>query len=408
MNNRWIILLIIIGGIILLPHNFVFATTSSGDPEIDKLNQQIAEKQAKIKELEDSITTYKNKISQTQQQKTSLNNQMSIINNRVSQVSLDIQATQIKLDKINLEIQSLNLEIKQKQLTIKKQQEILGELLQNLRFTGGKSYLEIATTYQNFSTFYNQLQHLTVVDKELGRVTRAIRLAKEDLQNKHLQAENKQNSYTQINEELSGKKSDLQDELGVKKVLLTQTQSQEAKYKTLVANLTKQYQQIEGENESIEKTVRQKLQQQDKLGSLSDTGSKFSWPVPSKSISCYFRDQDYPYRNIFEHNAIDIRAAQGTAVRAAGSGYVGQAKTCATASCYSYVMLIHDNGLATVYGHLSKIIVGNDQFITRGDVIGYSGGTPGTVGAGPFVTGPHLHFEVRANGIPVNPLNYLE
>lgn len=402
-----LILFIILSGIIFLPPVFVSATTT-GDPEIDQLNQQIAEKQAKIKELEQSIAAYKDKINQTQQQKVSLNNQMSIINNRVSQANLDISATQTKLEAINLQIQSLNLEIANKQKTINNQKNILAVLLRNIRFNERKNYLEIATNYQTMSNFYNKLQQLQTVDKELGRVAKAIRLAKEDLQAKEAQAEEQHQAYSSTKDKLVNKKADLQDQLNVKQNLLTQTQSLESKYKTLLTSWTKQYQQIESEIAVAEKVVRQKLQKQNKLNSLTDTGDKFSWPVPSHYINSNFHDPDYPYRNIFEHSGTDIRAARGTTVRAAASGYVGQAKNCATASCYSYIMLIHDNGLATVYGHLSKVLVSNDQFVTRGDVIGYSGGTPGTVGAGPFVTGPHLHFEVRANGIPVNPLNYLE
>ena len=60
-----------------------------------------------------------------------------------------------------------------------------------------------------------------------------------------------------------------------------------------------------------------------------------------------------------------------------------------------------------VSGTIKNIYVDFNAPVKKGQVIGLSGGTPGTNGAGPFTTGPHLHFEVRVNGIPDDPLKYL-
>jgi murein DD-endopeptidase MepM/ murein hydrolase activator NlpD len=93
-------------------------------------------------------------------------------------------------------------------------------------------------------------------------------------------------------------------------------------------------------------------------------------------------------------------------LRAAGDGYVARVKFSGT-TAYAYIMIIHSNGLSTVYGHVSSVSVEQDQYVLQGDKIGLTGGAPRSIGAGAFTTGPHLHFEVRKNGIPVNPLDYL-
>jgi len=67
----------------------------------------------------------------------------------------------------------------------------------------------------------------------------------------------------------------------------------------------------------------------------------------------------------------------------------------------------HDSGLTTVYMHLSGFAVGVGTYVVQGQVIAYSGGTPGTPGAGYLTTGPHLHLEVWDEGQRRNPLNYL-
>jgi murein DD-endopeptidase MepM/ murein hydrolase activator NlpD len=98
------------------------------------------------------------------------------------------------------------------------------------------------------------------------------------------------------------------------------------------------------------------------------------------------------------HPGIDIGVPTGTPIHAAGSGTV---VWCGWMSGYgNLVMIDHHNGLATLYGHQSQIAASCGEQVSTGTVIGY-------VGCTGFCTGPHLHFEVRVNGSPVDPLGYL-
>ncbi len=389
--------------------NFVYSQTGGNKDEIDTLNQEIAAKKKKVKQLEESISAYKKKVEQKRLESVSLSNQMAILDNHVVQVELDIEATEQKLDTLELEIRAFELAIVDKEITISKQKRIISEFIRTLRQEGNRNMVEVLAAYESFSDFYNKLQYARTIEEDLGRNARGLRIAKEELEEKKDGTEARKDAYDDLHDELENKKKDLDGQSFVKQQLLAQSQSSELTYKTLLNNLKSQYQNIENEITSIEQQVRARLESEDKLGGkdVQFGGQQLSWPVPSRYVTAYFRDPSYPYRYVFEHNAIDIRAGQGTPIKAAASGYVARSRYCSLASCYSYVMIVHSGGLSTVYGHMSKINVNTDQFVTRGDVIGYTGGTPGTVGAGPFVTGPHIHFEVRKNGIPVNPLSYL-
>lgn len=123
-------------------------------------------------------------------------------------------------------------------------------------------------------------------------------------------------------------------------------------------------------------------------GAKSGTG-RFVWPT-----SGYVTQG---YKSL--HRALDIARATGTPVKAADSGYVVVAGW-SNAGYGNYIVVDHRNGYQTVYAHLSKIFVSVGQVVAKGTVIGNMGNTGRS-------TGPHLHFEIRKNGVPQNPLNYL-
>ncbi len=99
-----------------------------------------------------------------------------------------------------------------------------------------------------------------------------------------------------------------------------------------------------------------------------------------------------------EHHGVDLVAAAGTPVMAVTRGVVvWRGNKLGYGNC---IVIRHGTHLSTIYGHLSHIGVDTGQSVSKGEVIGLSGSTG-------FSTGPHLHFEVRNNGTPVNPLSLL-
>ena len=97
------------------------------------------------------------------------------------------------------------------------------------------------------------------------------------------------------------------------------------------------------------------------------------------------------------HEGVDIGAASGAEIRAAAVGVVVSAGWLGGYG--NAVVIDHGNGLATLYAHQSRLAVAAGQLVAAGQVVGY-------VGATGYVTGPHLHYEVRSNGTPVDPQMY--
>lgn len=130
---------------------------------------------------------------------------------------------------------------------------------------------------------------------------------------------------------------------------------------------------------------------------ISQERALFSWPLLGE-ITSGFGPRRHPItRERDFHEGIDIKAHQGTAVYAARAGKVSFA---GPNGGYGYLIIL-DHGLyETYYAHLSEILVYKGQFVETGRLIARSGNTG-------FSTGPHLHFEIRLRGIPLNPLAYL-
>jgi murein DD-endopeptidase MepM/ murein hydrolase activator NlpD len=127
-------------------------------------------------------------------------------------------------------------------------------------------------------------------------------------------------------------------------------------------------------------------------GDTTPSASGLIWPVNGPVTS------PFGYRWGRLHAGIDIGVPNGTPIHAAASGTVALAGW--VGGYGNYTCIDHGGGLATCYAHQSSILVSVGQHVTQGQVIGYTGCTG-------HCFGPHLHFEVRINGNPVDPLGYL-
>ena len=117
----------------------------------------------------------------------------------------------------------------------------------------------------------------------------------------------------------------------------------------------------------------------------------FGWPAAASTISQGFW---------WGHRGLDIAQAVGVPIYASESGYVNYAGWNNTG--YGNMLLLsHGGGFETLYGHLSEWYVDPGQYVSKGQLIGAMGSTGNS-------TGPHLHFEIRVNGVPANPYFYLQ
>jgi len=375
------------------------------DPEVQDIAQQIKKQQEAIEDLQEKISSYEKKIQSKRNEALSIKNQLEDLSDNISQTKLEIELSHEEIKGTELKIASTEKTIKEKEDEILSQKEKISEFIRILYKTNQKNSIEILLSNDAFSEFFDQTKHLETVEGDLAGILKKLNIVKDNLDKEKIKLSAELSDLKTLKETLTSNQISLEEKVTAKNVILEATEADEAKFQALLVQVRAEQAQINSEIVSLEKALRAKLEKSGDKTLSDSSGQAFIWPVPSKYVTSGFHDPDYPFRRYFEHPAIDIRAKQGTSIKAVASGYVSKTRDAGLG--YSYISIIHADGLSSVYGHVSCILVSEDEYVVQGQVIGCSGGTPGTPGAGNLTTGPHLHLEVRLNGIPVNPLNYL-
>jgi len=378
---------------------------SGKNPEIQDIAQQLKEQREAIEDLQSKVQAYEQKIQAKRNEALTIKNQLGSLEDTIAQTKLELEIKRAEITELNLKIKETERRIEEKDKEITTQKERLSEFIRVLYQNNQKSYLEIFLANDAFSEFFDQQQYLATIEEDLHVIIKKINAFKEKLEIEKKELESQHTDLENLRDTLTNKQLSLEENITAKNVILEATQADEAKFQTLLQQVRAEQAQINADIVSLERQLRARLEEAGDKTLSELSGQAFIWPVPSRLVTAQFHDPDYPFRRYFEHPAIDIRAKQGTPVKAVASGYVARAHDAGLG--YSYISIIHADGLSSVYGHVSCILVQEDEFVVQGQVIGCSGATPGTPGAGRLTTGPHLHLEIRLNGIPVNPVSYL-
>ncbi|MBI3956683.1 MAG: peptidoglycan DD-metalloendopeptidase family protein [Candidatus Kerfeldbacteria bacterium] len=376
--------------------------TTAPPVDVSDLEGQIREQRDRLEELERKKQVYEQNIAKKRQEALSLKNQISILDDQISTTDTDIRKLGLEIKLLGNEIERLDSSIELKNTELKQQKERLAELLRLLQRYNNKTTLEVTLLNDTFSDFFNQLKYLETIEHETKTGLDELAALKADLELDKSDREERRTASEERRQQLDIEKKNLTSQQDYREGLLTDTKESEQQFEELLNQAKQEQLNANADIQSLEAQIRQRLTQDNELPAGP---TAFAWPIPSRRITAYFHDPTYPFKKYFQHPAVDIATPQGTPVRAAASGFVARAKNSGLG--YSYIMLVHGDGLSTVYGHISSIAVVEEDFVVQGQIIGYSGGTPGTPGAGRLTTGPHLHLEVRLNGIPVDPLGYL-
>lgn len=367
MSKKSRIIAVLLAAVLCFAMSFSFA----GAKTVNEVKGQITDKKQELKEGKEKAKELKSEISE-------LETKINTMQDNIDELQSEINLTESKIKVASEELKELKEDINS-------QNEGLNKRLRTMYESESISFLEVILTSGSIPELMTNVELLKKVHESDKKV-----LA--DLKKQHKKVKSKKDKLTVMEaqlEEQQGQLKEQQSDLETEKTSLNEKKSKvEAKNKKLKN-------QIEELNEEAER-LTQEIKNYGNDGSTYSSG-KMNWPC-SGTVSCEYGYRYCPYHGYELHTGIDIAVPTGTSIMAAASGTVVQAYY--NASYGNMILLNNGGGIYTLYAHNSSLLVGVGAKVSKGQVIAKSGSTGNS-------TGPHCHFEVRKNGQPVNPRNYL-
>lgn len=382
--------------VFLLAAVLSFSTLVSNADTKEDLARQIQENKTKLDTLEKEINEYNTKIANTKGEAGTLKQALSILEGRKKNLNLEIDSANLKIKNTEYDIYQVSDKIKDSSEKIENLRKGIVSSLKEMRyFKGQDSYILNVLSRKNLSDISTQINSVENFKSNLQKSTIDVKEIKGLLEKDKTIYENKFNVLKEQKEELSDKKKLVEQTRVENDRLLKETKSKEEVYKKKLAERKKIKDALEKETLDFESKLKAIVD----VNLLPKTGNSIlSYPVKKVNITQYFGNTSFSTKNpqVYNgagHNGIDFAVPLGTPLYAAADGVVigvdDSDASCRGASYGKWVLVKHNNGLTTLYAHMSSFGVSEGQNVTAGQKIGLSGSTG-------YSTGPHLHFTVYA------------
>ena len=346
---------------------------------------------ATLSQIRNNIKNKQQELNESKAKEKSLGDQVNSLEQQINSKQSDIDELEASISEAQAKLETLEEELAAAEEKVNTQNENLNARLRNMYKNGSVGFIDVLMDSGSFSEFLN---NLSLVEK----VYTSDQDVLEELQKAYDEIDAKKKEIETLQAELSESKATMEEQKSSLEADKASVEKKKSEIAADSAETQRELDKLEADAQALTSSIRNS-------GSSSSSskynGGIMAWPVPScHTISSGYGGRIHPTTGKYKfHGGLDIPGSYGSAIVAANSGKVIWAGNRGD-SYGNYVIIDHGGGVATLYGHSSKVLVSAGQSVSRGQRIANVGSTGRS-------TGPHCHFEVRINGSRVNPTPYV-